>query len=214
MDRMSLADAVEINSAGWLWPKGDQFTWPTVVQELEEIPFLVELCAEKRICVQAGGNGGLWPDQLAKLFKQVYTFEPDPILFRCLVNNVKDENVRFFNAAVGSAPGFVEIDRWMGEVNPGANRVKQGTSIPVLTVDGLGLSEVDLIQFDIEGYELEALKGAEKTIERCRPVICLELRNHSHHFGTNDEAIRQWLRDRGYTLAGGMHYDEFWTPET
>lgn len=54
-----LTEQVETNKEGWLWPKGDAHTWPTVVQELDEIPVLAALCPEKRVCVQAGGNGGL-----------------------------------------------------------------------------------------------------------------------------------------------------------
>jgi FkbM family methyltransferase len=208
-----LSDLVEINSDGWLWPKGDRFTWPTVRQELAEIPELVSLCRERRVCIQAGGNGGLWPKELAGIFEQVYTFEPDPILFRCLVNNVPHENVVFTNAAVGGASGFIAVDRWMGAQNPGANRVKAGGVIPQVAIDGYGFESVDLIQLDIEGYELNALKGAQDTIMRCRPVVCIELRDHSHHFGTSDEEIRNWLRGQGYRCAKRMNYDEFWVAE-
>lgn len=211
---MSLADAVEINSDGWLWPKGDVHTWPTVKGELAEIPELVDLCPQKRVCVQAGGNGGLWPDHLAQIFETVYTFEPDPINFRCLVHNVARENVVFTQAALGSEASFIAMDRWCGPQNPGANRVMAGGFIPVIALDGLGLRNVDLVQLDIEGYELKALAGARKTIDRCRPVVCLELRDHSQHYGTTDESIRDWMRARGYSLAKRSFYDEFWVPGT
>lgn len=209
-----LEAAVEINEHGWLWPKGDRFTWPTVKGELAEIPELVSLCQNKRVCVQAGGNGGLWPDHLAQLFDTVYTFEPDPINFRCLVHNVARDNVVFMQAALGEQASFIAMDRWCGPQNPGANRVQSGGHIPVLALDSLKLEDVDLLQLDIEGYELNALRGAEETIARCRPVICLELRNHSHHFGTNDDSIRSWVRDRGYELVKRVNYDEFWVPST
>lgn len=208
-----LSDLVETNASGWLWPKGDQFTWPTVVEELAEIPELVSLCKERRVCVQAGGNGGLWVKELAGLFERVFTFEPDPILFRCLVNNVSCENVVFTQAAVGGEAGFVAMDRWMGVQNPGANRVKGGKDVPQVTIDSYGLECVDLIQFDIEGYELNALRGAADTIKRCRPVICLELRDHSHHFGTNDNEIREWVKALGYRCVRRMNCDEFWVAE-
>lgn len=205
-----LADLVETNASGWLWPKGDRYTWPTVVEELAEIPVLVDLCKQRRVCVQAGGNGGLWVKELAGLFETVYTFEPDAILFRCLVNNVPCENVIFTQAAVGSEAGFVAVDRWMGEANPGANRVMAGGHVPQVTIDGYGLENVDLIQFDIEGYELNALNGAEQTILRCKPVVCLELRNHSGHFGATDDQIREWMQARSYRCVQRMNCDEFW----
>lgn len=209
---MSLAEAVEINKHGWLWPKGDQYTWPTVQGELEEIPDLVALCKQHRTCVQAGGNGGLWPEHLAGSFARVMTFEPDPINFRCLVHNVARENVVFTQAALGERAGFIEMDRWCGPANPGANRIKSGNAIPLVALDRYELTDVDLLQLDIEGAELGALKGAVETIDRCKPVVCLELRNHSHHYGTSDEAIRDWMRHRGYRLERRFHFDEFWVP--
>jgi FkbM family methyltransferase len=208
-----LTEQVETNKEGWLWPKGDAHTWPTVVQELDEIPVLASLCPEKRVCVQAGGNGGLWPDKLAQVFEVVYTFEPDPILFRCLVHNNPHENIIFTQSALGHDAGFISMDRWMGPINPGANRIKGGGAIPMMALDRLELSIVDLLQLDIEGAELMALKGAEQTINRCRPVISLELRNHSHHFGTTDDEIRLWLKAHGYELDQRMNYDEFWLPK-
>lgn len=207
-----LTEAVEMNEHGWLWPKGDRFTWPTVKEELAEIPELVALCKEKRVCVQAGGNGGLWPDHLAQIFETVYTFEPDPINFRCLVHNVARENVVFTQAALGAGSSFIAMDRWCGPENPGANRVQKGGHIPVIALDALQLTDVDLIQLDIEGYELNALTGARDTIERNRPVVCLELRNHAHHYGASDENIRQFMRDLGYRLVKRAFHDEFWAP--
>ena len=205
-----LTEAVDFNEAGWLWPKGDVYTWPTVIEELAEIPVLTALCPQKRVCVQAGGNGGLWPDRLAGIFEIVYTFEPDPILFRCLVQNNPHENVIFTQAALGHEAGFISVDRWMGPINPGANRVKGGGAIPMLAIDRMELQILDLLQLDIEGAELMALQGAEETIKRTKPVISIELRDHSGHFGTTDETIRQWLRDRGYEQDRRMNSDEFW----
>lgn len=207
---MNLSDAVEINTHGWLWPKGDQYTWRTVAHELGEVPDIVERLANHRVCIQAGGNGGLWPNALAEHFERVYTFEPDPILFRCLVHNVDHENVVWTNAAVGAERGFIGIDRWMGEVNPGANRVKAGGHVPMVVIDDYGFENVDLIQLDIEGYELNALKGAADTLARCRPAVVIELRNHSHHFGTTDDAIREWLGEQGYHKAARLNSDELW----
>jgi hypothetical protein len=82
-----------------------------------------------------------------------------------------------------------------------------------VTIDSYGFENVDLIQFDIEGYELNALKGAQDTITRCKPVVCLELRDHSHHFGATDEQIRGWMKSLGYRCAKRMNYDEFWMAE-
>lgn len=199
---------------GFLWPINDRETWPCVKQELAEIPHLLDLVKKRRTCIQAGGNAGLWPHALAPHFERLWTFEPDPVLFHCLVANTPFENVRAFPAALGTRGGtFCELDRWI-PTNPGANRVDFGRgTAPVLAIDEFMLTDVDLIQLDIEGAELHALRGAEGTIEACRPVICIELRGHSGRFGNSDQDTRNWLTHRGYRKAARMFCDEFWTPD-
>jgi hypothetical protein len=46
--------------------------------------------------------------------------------------------------------------------------------IPMITIDSLGLDDIDLMQLDLEGFEYDALVGARETIERCKPVIIVE----------------------------------------
>lgn len=41
------------------------------------------------------------------------------------------------------------------------------------TVESLGLDKCDFIKMDIEGAELDALKGAEKTIRKFRPKLAI-----------------------------------------
>ena len=43
-----------------------------------------------------------------------------------------------------------------------------------LTIDAFTYSSLILIQLDIEGFELNALQGAEKTIKQHRPIIAIE----------------------------------------
>lgn len=197
----------------WKWPGKDKFCWPTVQKELAEIPVILELVTNRRVCVQAGGNGGLWVLPFADAFDQVYTFEPDPMMFRCLVHNVDRQNVVFINGALDEEPGMIAVDRWCGEQNPGANRIDrtQG-SVPSFRLDDFRFNHLDLLQLDIEGAEMLALKGAQETIKAHKPVIVLELRNHAGHYGSTDKQIRQFVHSLGYTTAGTMNHDEFFIP--
>ena len=47
-----------------------------------------------------------------------------------------------------------------------------------------GITGIDLIKIDIEGYEKPALSGLKRTIERDRPTVLIELNV------TNDEGIK------------------------
>lgn len=197
---------------GWLWPADDTCTWVTVQKELAEVPELLSLCKRRKVCVQAGGNGGLWVKPLAEAFEKVFTFEPDPVNFRCLVHNVPHDNVVFTQGALGLVGGqWCKLLHSRG--NPGATSVKYGAGeVPVYAIDELMLHGLDLLQLDIEGAELHALKGAVSTIQAFRPVICIELRNHAGRFGNDDEAVRGFLRDLGYHCERRMNHDEFWIP--
>jgi len=65
-------------------------------------------------------------------------------------------------------------------------------------VDSLGLSDLDLLQLDIEGYEYHALFGAIETLIRCRPVVQVEMRGFSARYYAGDDDILRLLARLGY----------------
>ena len=157
------------------------------------IEWALTQCKRTRTAVQAGGNIGLWPKRLADVFQRVITFEPEPVTRACLAANVP-ASVEIHAAALGERPGVCGIKRR----SVGSHIVIDGDQIPVTTVDGLGLADVDFLQLDIEGYEWFALKGAADTIARCRPIIQVELRDHGSKFGHGDRDVRALLAEYGY----------------
>jgi hypothetical protein len=60
------------------------------------------------------------------------------------------------------------------------------------TIDNLGIDPF-FIKIDVEGAELEVLKGSLNVINRCNPVILVEIQN-----GNSYEAIKELLSDYGY----------------
>ncbi len=59
-------------------------------------------------------------------------------------------------------------------------------TVKIATLDDtVGIDRtVSLIQLDVEGYEREALTGALKTIQRCLPIIILEILPNSTLLGS------------------------------
>lgn len=137
---------------------------------------------------------GLWPRRMADVFARVITFEPDAISRACCASNVPAK-VQVREEALGASPGVVAIER----ESLGSHHVNEhGYMVPVTTVDALGLDDLDLLQLDIEGYEWHALQGARHTLERCRPLVQVELRDFTRRYGHEDQDVRDLLASLGY----------------
>lgn len=182
------------------WPEGTRDSQRVhALKHVRSLDFAIGLCSRRRTAVQAGGNVGLWPLRMAKDFDRVITFEPDDISRACLEANVAAcANVVVRGEALGGEPGRCSIEH----ASLGSHAVIAGTDHEVVMLDVFGLDDVDLLQLDIEGYELEALKGAKHTIQRSLPVIQVELRDFTARYGASDADVISFLTDLGYREAG------------
>jgi FkbM family methyltransferase len=97
----------------------------------------------------------------------------------------------------------VEVGQTGGRTHP----------VQVLTLDeyveGQKVAAVDFLKIDVEGHELAALRGAERTIRRFRPVMMIEMEQR-HHRQPLGELLAGVERDgyRGFFLdsaAATMH---------
>ena len=132
-------------------------------------------------------GGGCWGDtalyfaNLVGPEGQVLTFEPDAENLRLLQHN------RSRNPVAGARIEVREAALWdrSGErlsiesAGPGTRVGPDGRGATVVseTVDALlergDLDRVDFIKLDIEGTELKALQGAERTLRRFRPRLAI-----------------------------------------
>lgn len=159
----------------------------------------------RRTALQAGGNVGLWPRRMAQVFARVLSFEPDAPSRECLIANVPD-NVEVHAKALGDVAGTCLVKR----CSTGSHRVIPGEDVPVVTIDSLGLIDLDFLQLDIEGYEWHALTGAAETIARCRPqLIQVELRQHTVKYGKSPELVRELLASHGYAQVSQQRGSDF-----
>jgi FkbM family methyltransferase len=135
----------------------------------------------------------------------VYTFEPDPLSFFCLTNNCQFDNIIKFNAALGDKNGLIKVKEFHPD-NRGMNRVEPTTdiahSIPIVAIDNFELQDVKLIQLDLEGYEIPAIKGALKTIKKHKPVMILEC---GDEINPDDAPHRTQLVDMMESIGYSMH---------
>lgn len=182
-----------IQMHGLYWPNSAGESWRHAMEHLRSVEWAIAYCRHRRVAVQAGGNVGLWPRRLANFFDRVITFEPDSVSRACLERNVP-ASVTVYPSALGDVAGVCGIKHR----GLGSHRVVDGNDVEVTTIDSLNLETVDFLQLDVEGYEWHALKGAEATIARCRPVIQVELRNFTEKYGQTDAAVLEMLKRLGY----------------
>lgn len=192
---------------GWWWPSDDQRCWE-YMQNHPDVPDIVAGYVpepHRRVIVQAGGNCGYYPKQYANLFDRVYTFEPDWLNFHCLNLNVPEHNVVKIQGCVGNQHQTVGLK--IKAVNRGKNFVDGTGYYPVFCIDDLALDVCDAIQLDIEGYEYFALLGAQQTIERCKPLVVVEVWDQlTNRFGKNiNQQLEIFFESQGY-----QHIDTFY----
>jgi len=136
---------------------------------------------------------------------KVYSFEPDREVADRLRRNVAKNacaNVTVIEAGIWSTSGNVNFltadpsspDRGVGKFISGDDHA-QGTPTRCVSLDDFIRSAPgpDAIKCDVEGAEVEALRGAQKLIEDCHPWILCEM-----HSDANDKFVRKFLGDRHY----------------
>lgn len=197
------------------WYPRDTIKWPSEDTKLKlvndwvvDVEKALEFCDRKGTAIQAGGACGIWPARLALDFTSVYTFEPCVTNYECLVENLEPfVNVGYTRAALGAegAKGALKRDAFENG-NAGAWYLVDGDQFQVITIDGLNLPECDLIMLDVEGFELEALQGAEETIKKYKPVVVVEAKQLPH-MNKPATAAADYLKELGYTQVAKFHND-------
>lgn len=130
-----------------------------------------------------GANSGQSVRTFKNLFPDsfIHSFEPSPSVYAELAEAVKIyDNVSINNVGVGSASGQMtflensqsEMSSFLKPGKMGWGRVEKETLVSVTTVDEYcetnGISFINLLKIDTQGYEFEVLKGCQKLMRKDR----------------------------------------------
>ncbi len=166
------------------------------------------------VFVDAGANIGAYTVPASRQVGaggRVVAFEAHPVTYAYLARNVALNglgNVVALNNALGSKPGWVEMDYQRsnpGETHVVADGEPTGVRVELATLDdalaGLGIARIDYLKIDVEGYELQVLRGASGIIE-CSPGIVVQtelIERHLRRYGTAVGDVVAFLRGLGLT---------------
>lgn len=130
----------------------------------------------------------------------VYAFEPYINAFECLKFNLKNyKNLNAFNYALGNSEDYISME--IVETNDGMNFIKQGNDIRITRLDTISqnFTKLDFIKIDCEGYELDVLQGGQRTIQKYKPKMLIEINEMTlNRNNVKREDIYEWLDVAGY----------------
>lgn len=120
-----------------------------------------------------GGDSNAFMEWCGGNFDKIYMFEPDEKNYEKMrLRGVRDRRIESFEEGLWSRTDklrFLEGARESSTVSKNGNVMIQVTSIDEKLKD----VPVTMIKMDIEGCELEALKGTEETVRRYRPRLAV-----------------------------------------
>lgn len=107
-------------------------------------------------------------------YQKIYAFEPDEGNYRELLTRIRQngyQNIVPYHCAVGSKDGEVFFE----ELNTDGSSVKErgNKRVEMKRLDGLISGKVTFIKMDVEGAELDALRGAEKILTTYKPKLAI-----------------------------------------
>ncbi len=163
-------------------------------------------------CFDIGANCGYFTLLLAQRVGRagrVYAFEPMHRAWLRLTENIRLNH--FSNAiaermAVANVDGLRQVVQFQHSWSYFHPPLAPGPEeVPVTTLDAYaakkGVTRVDLVKVDVDGYEFKVLSGAVRTLERFRPHLIVEFgRQTLHDAGDSLDDLIRLLAGLGYSF--------------
>jgi FkbM family methyltransferase len=183
--------------------------------------------------IQVGAHIGNEISTLKKLTNNILMFEPQKDVYQKLLKNIGDDkHIIAENCALGSTPGTLKM--YKEYANSGQSSSLLPPSLHTIQYPGIVFNDFEEVQIktldsylentnnsynlmtlDVQGYELEVLKGASKTLNQIDYILCevnraelykgcpmyTEIESYLSNYGFKCEAIN-W---EGYTWGDAFY---------
>jgi len=171
------------------------------------------------VVVDVGAHVGIFTLKAAHKAKQVISVEPFLPNYNLLVYNIKQNhlnNVLFVNVALADFCGKTRLYIYDDSLSHSIQREfvassflkNDFTNVKTFTLDKLletlRLDSVDFIKINVEGAELNVLRGASKTIEQNNLTLAIA----TNHYPSECEDISKFLKRKNFHVKR-YYYDNF-----
>lgn len=174
---------------------------------------LVKLGFKPKHFVDVGANRGGWTRTALKYFSDAYfsMFEPQETMRHEVADLTRNERVKFYSMGAGPSNATMKLtvhsrdDSYtfaLDEVHASALGFSQ-IEAPVVALDDFlpktGWLPPDVLKTDAEGWDLQVLRGAMKTLRSCE-VVLLEAAIMCKTFTNRIDVVLATMRENGYVL--------------
>jgi FkbM family methyltransferase len=177
-------------------------------------------CFSKNIAVDIGAHIGATAVYLSKHFRRVEAFEAIPGTFYFLKKNTGSlPNVVAHDLALADEEGelyFEHLDKHtqLSHAMPaGITRYYERENsrvigpVPAKPLDAFSFEAVSFIKIDVEGTELDVIRGAERTILASKPIILMEQnQNEARYHGRKEDEGTDFLLGLGMKRVEGFPF--------
>ena len=171
------------------------------------------------VAIDGGANIGVHTIEWARHlygWGEVIGFEAQEVVFYALAGNVAINNclnARVKLAALGEACGELAIPQpnylqpssfGSLEIRERANNEFIGQNISykdenmnkvhMVSIDSLNLDRLDFVKIDVEGMEVEVLKGGKQSLQRYKPIMLIEV------IKSDRALLEAFVKDLGYQI--------------
>lgn len=164
------------------------------------------LLPDGMVVIDVGGNIGTFLWQFERKSSSIIVFEPIPALNKVIQQSVIYNNsnkVRLISKAVGDTPGNVKMlnNNNSSVVSGEAGADMLNIEITTLDKELAACERIDLIKIDVEGYEVNVLRGAREVILKHKPVILVEVHPvYLENYDLHHKDVIGLLESYGYII--------------
>jgi FkbM family methyltransferase len=183
--------------------------------DFAEMLFLAHLLQPGDLFADVGANVGMYSVWVSRVTgANVIAMEPVPSTYETLHQNIRLNNLEALIEPMRTAAGDTSGEALMSSEMAGSNHilaenVEGAIQTPIARVDDILVGRCpSAMKIDVEGFELQALRGAVSILGDTRlKAIVIELQDATlTHYGTCEQEVRQLLEDHGFRSHS---YDPF-----